>query len=124
VLYRERGGWLIRVINLRSTLEKVAPELSARLKASPLAAWRGTLLIGHAEERVLLHINEAQVEVVPGNESAHAIMGGPEIAQLIVGSDDPEAIVMAAGTRLTGDAAQLLAALFPGQDPQLCNEDL
>jgi hypothetical protein len=84
----------------------------------------GTLLIGNAEERVLLHIKEAQVEVVPGNESAHAIIGGPEIAQLIIGSDDPEEIVMAAGTRLTGDVARLLAVLFPRQDPQMCNEDL
>ena len=35
-----------------------------------------------------------------------------------------EEIVVAAGTRLTGDAAQLLAVLFPRQDPQMCNEDL
>jgi hypothetical protein len=71
-----------------------------------------------------LHTKEAQVEVVPGNESTHAILGGPEIAQLIIGTDDPAEIVVATGTQLTGAANQLLGVLFPRQDPRMCNDAL
>ncbi len=122
--YRQTGGWLISVINLRSTLTKLAPELSRRLRLSHLDGWQGKLLIGNRAEEVVLHIDRAQVHVVDPHETAHAIRGGAEIAQLLIGTAAPNEIVEVTGMKLMGDAPELVRVLFPDQQPQMCNEDM
>lgn len=121
--YRARGGWLIRIINLRATMEKLAPELSHRLALSHMAGWRGALRVEGDADAVTLHIAAGQITVGDACDSPHAVAAGPELAQLLVGTDEPAEIV-AAGMQLHGDAAALVAALFPTQNPQMCNEDL
>ena len=56
--------------------------------------------------------------------TSSAIEGGGEIAQLVVGSDEPGEIVEAAGTALRGEAARLLPVLFPPQYPHMENQAL
>lgn len=121
--HRPTGGWLIRVLNLHSAFEKIAPELSERLARSG-TQWSGALMLSDGEESVALRIEGAHVEIAAWERSPHAVLGGPEIAQLLVGTRDPEATAEAEGTRLTGDAHRLVRVLFPAQDPQMCNEDL
>ncbi|HSH81407.1 MAG TPA: GNAT family N-acetyltransferase, partial [Herpetosiphonaceae bacterium] len=122
--YRQTGGWLIRVINLRSTLTKLAPELSRRLRLSHLHGWQGNLLISNGTEGVVLHIDGALIQVGDPHETAHAIRGGAEIAQLLIGTAAPDEIVEAVDMNLMGDALELARVLFPDQQPQMCNEDL
>ena len=45
------------------------------------------------------------------------------IAQLIIGADEPDAVLSAAGMKVSGDARQLAAVLFPNQHPQLSLRD-
>ena len=43
--YFEISGWRVRIINLRSTLQKLVPLLEGRLAASRFADWQGNLLL-------------------------------------------------------------------------------
>jgi len=124
-------GYVVRIINLTSVFAKLAPELARRLAASPLAGWSGTLVVASESQRVLLRIGPDGIAVEGNGASGRAarstggaIEGGPEIAQFVVGADDPAEIVERAGMRLHGDAARLLPVLFPPQDPQMENQDV
>ena len=120
---KRSGGPMIRTLNLRSTLGKLTRELSRRLKRSHMAGWRGEVLVADPREKVTLAINRATVSVAPARKSKHSIRGGEEIAQLIIGSDEPGEIVEAAAIKVTGDARKLIEVLFPNQHPLLCALD-
>jgi hypothetical protein len=120
----ETGYWrcaeaMVRTLNLPAALDKLSRELAARLKASPLATWRGTLLIRDAWEAAALKIDRGRVAVAAPGRSRHAIRGGEQVAQLLIGTDEPDEIVAAAGMRLSGDARHLIRVLFPNQHPTL-----
>src|SRR6056297_601320 len=55
------GGAMLKVVNLERTLEKVAPELTARLADSPLHAYSGTLALYGEGDGVVLGISSGQV---------------------------------------------------------------
>jgi len=120
--YVRSGAAMVRTVNLRSTLEKIAGELSARLRRSHLAAWRGELLISDPREKVVLAIDRGKVEVAdeprPGRATS-AVRGGEHIAQLLIGTDQPAETAQAGRMRLSGDAKALLQVLFPIQHPML-----
>jgi predicted acetyltransferase len=122
--YRPAGGWLVRVINLRSLFEKLSGELSRRLACSHLAGWRGNLLVATQSEQVLLSIDRARVDVLPPQDTEHEIRGGEAIARLVIGSAEPEELVQAHNMQLTGDGLSLAMVLFPAQRPQMGNADL
>ena len=117
--YTRCGDAMVRTLNLASTLAKIAPELSARLRRSHLADWHGRLLIADSREKALLSIARSEVAVAPPAATKHAIRGGDEIAQLLIGTDEPAETVAAHGIRLAGDARKLLPVLFPAQHPLL-----
>ena len=121
--YARSSGAMVRTVNLRSCLVKLAPELSRRLRRSHLAAWRGTLLVADPREKVVLAIARGRVRVADGRSAPHAIIGGEEIAQLLLGTDDPAEVIRAGGMKTRGDAAELAAVLFPNQHPMLCEWD-
>lgn len=114
---------MIRTLSLRSTLSKMSKELSRRLTGSHLADWRGTLLVADAREKVSLDIDRSAVGISGETRAKHCVRGGEQIAQLILGSDEPGAIVEAAGMRVTGDARKLIQVLFPNEHPRLCALD-
>ena len=117
--YHTSGGAMIRTIKLKSALRRMQRELSRRLKRSPLAGWRGKLLVADAREKALLAVNRGRVSVVPPAKTRHAIRGGEEIVQLLIGTDEPEETIESAGIRLTGEARELVKVLFPAQHPML-----
>jgi predicted acetyltransferase len=119
-VYRRCGGAMVRTLNLRSTLTKIAGELTRRFRGSAMADWRGELLIADPREKVTLRIERGTVRVSDGGSARHALRGGEEIAQLLIGTDDPRQVIAAGGIRATGDALRLAEALFPAQHPQLC----
>ena len=110
---------MIHLLNLESTLHKMSPELSRRLKKSPLSNWKGDLVISTPGKRIRLRIASSKVSVVERGPSKNAIRGGDEIVQLLIGTDDPWEIVSEAGIKVTGNARQLLPILFPNQHPSL-----
>ena len=121
--YTRSGGAMIRTLNLRRTLEKITPEISSRLAASSLSGWRGTLSLRDARERAVLRFNGKNVRIVDGPAGKNAVRGGEEVAQLLIGSDEPRALCEAAGMRTTGEAARLLDVIFPARHPCLAGAD-
>lgn len=121
--YVRNGGAMIRTVNLRSTLAKIAPELSRRLATSTWRDWTGRVLIADSREKVALAIERSKVALADRAEAPSAIRGGEQIAQLIVGADDPFEVVEAGKIRLTGQAKDLLPVLFPNQHPMLASWD-
>ena len=117
--YRRCGGAMVATLNLVSTLAKMAPELGRRLAASHLARWRGNLLVVDGRREATLRLDRSHVKVSEGGQAEHAIRGGNRIAQLLMGTDDPAAIIEVAGMKITGEARALAEVLFPNQHPQL-----
>jgi hypothetical protein len=118
------GGWMLRIINLRSLLEQLAPELERRLAGSYLASWSGKLLLASADERALLQIEQGCIRVAPPAAAPHALLAGGTLAQFVIGTDAPEELAANVAVQLRGEAARLLAVLFPAQRPQMSNDDL
>ncbi len=124
--YVRSGSAMIRTLNLRTSLEHVADELSRRLGDSPLSNWRGTLVVADAREKVALRIDRGSVRVdasPPRGRAKHAVRGGDEIAQLLLGTHEPAETIQGGGMRLSGDAAGLVDILFPAQHPTLAEWD-
>jgi len=115
-LYRPNGGAMMRIINLRAALDKLTGELSRRLKASALRAWRGTLVLGDGRESVNLTIRRGRVRVGGATRSRHAVRGR-HLGRLLLGADEPGEIIEAGRMKVTGDARWLVEALFPHQHP-------
>ena len=120
--------YLLRIVDLKSTMTKLAPMLHERLRASELADWHGTLSIelraNGAEEAVTLAVQEGGVKVQSGATGNNTIAGNQAIAQLLLGTEDPAEIVAVNGIALHGDAKRLLPVLFPPQHPQMENQAL
>ena len=124
--YTKSGSAMIRTIDLRSTLKNITGELSRRLRGSHLRGWRGELLIADPRDKVILTIGRSKVSVGAvrrGGRARHAMRGGAEIAQLLIGTHPPDEVVEANRTRLTGDARALIPVLFPDQHPVLGSRD-
>ena len=119
-----RTGNQIRIINLETTLSKIAPELSRRLRKSHLRDFMGTFRISIPDQSAMLSIDNGEVSVQPGGKSDNTIESGHEFAQIIIGKEAPIEIADRSDMLLTGDAAEFLDALFPAQHPQMPNEDL
>jgi hypothetical protein len=121
---RKCGGAMVTVVNLATTISKLAGEFSKRLGASHLAHWRGQLLIQGREQRIVLNIDRGRVSIPPAagatrGQCKNAIRGGDEIAQLLIGADEPEAIFEASGTKVSGEGVELAKIILRAQDPML-----
>ena len=121
--------YLLKIIDLKSTMTKLAPMLHERLLASELSDWQGTLALelradGGTQEAVTLAVQDGTVQVHPDATGGNGIAGTQAIAQLLLGTEDPAEIVAENGIAVRGDAKRLLPVLFPPQHPQMENQAL
>lgn len=119
--YRRSGNAMVAMVNLGSTLQKMLPELTQRVRGSGLADLRTSVTLAMGQEEVTLAL-DGEVKLAaktPPLKQQNRIAGNSELAQLVFGTDDPMEIVAARGTRLTGRAGQLLPVLFPALHPML-----
>jgi GNAT superfamily N-acetyltransferase len=122
--YERDRGPMAKLLNLTAVLQKLSGDLTERLARSPLRGWRGVLSLSSDSQPASLRIRRGRVGVIrAAAESPHAIHGGAELVQLLLGTDVPEETVAAAGMRLSGDAAKLLPVLFPPLEPQATAAD-
>jgi len=121
--YRGSGGAMVRVISLQRSLTRLKPELENRLRRSDLSDWCGDLLLDNNREAVTLLINQGDVQVVAASRSKNSMSGGEAIAQLILGTDDPNETVAIGGVKVRGAASALLPVLFPNEYPALGSWD-
>lgn len=118
--YVQEGGAMARIVNLRSTVEKLCPELSRRLATSGFAEWTGSVSIEYGDrERVLLGIDTGRVAVVPDTPTENRIETGEEFVRLVVGGEDPEILLAGSHVRVAGAGGALLRSLFPPRDPTI-----
>lgn len=122
--------YVVRIVNLASLLGKLAPVLHARLAASSLADWRGSLSFVLEDttgaERVTVDFGDdgASASETPAAVADNAIVGGQAIAQLLLGCESADEVVAVNGIDGRGDATKLLPILFPPQYPQMENQAL
>ncbi len=122
--YCKSEGAMVRTVNFQSTLRKLAGELSRRLGESPMDTWRGKLLMGDSRQEAILSINRSSVGVMDAagakrRDFKHSIIGGEEIAQLLIGTSEPNETIQTGGIRTRGGACKLAKVLFPAQEPSL-----
>ncbi|MEE9404320.1 MAG: GNAT family N-acetyltransferase [Algisphaera sp.] len=116
------GGPMAQVLNLRTTLAKIANELHLRLRQSPMAKWTGTLHVDDGKEKAALHITARKITVSSESskqKTKHKIKTRGHAVALVFGTNTPESKMREANMQTTGDAAALAAALFPEQNPML-----
>jgi hypothetical protein len=125
--HRRCGGAMVRTINLGQALVKMSGELCSRLRGSLLQGWRGELLIADKTQRMILSMGGGKVKVSVWSHGAgrvaHAVEGGDEIAQLLMGSSEGCEIARTHGMGLRGQAAALVSVLFPNRHPLLAPLD-
>ena len=117
--FRASGGPMIRTISLPRSVKRLKPELEDRLRKSHLADWCGDLLLDNSREAVTLRIDRGKIQVAKAERSLDSISGNEAIAQLLLGTDEPNEIIEAGGIKLRGEARALAAILFPNEYPAL-----
>lgn len=117
--YQAEGGPMARIVNLRSTLEKVTPVLEERLAASSDAGWEGRLLLDAVRESATLEIRRGKITVTAPAREPHAIRAGEGMVSLLLGTAPPAETVARENIIVEGDGEKLLPILFPHEDPSL-----
>lgn len=120
---RKNGAAVMALLNLPSVLKKMEGELSRRLRDSWLADWQGDLLIADTRDAAMLSIADGRVRAGERGATKHAIRGGDEIVQLLIGTAEPAEVTEAGRMRLSGDAGKLAEVFFPEQHPMLGHPD-
>jgi len=127
--FRADGDGMLRIINLRSTFEKIRPVLEARLRRhAALAAGDGrcpSLRIATDIGGVVLEMDEASLAIRDGDRPATCEIELPQtiLTQLIVGYRRVRSALSDDSLRAPGEAAQLAAALFPKAEPYIWAAD-
>jgi hypothetical protein len=121
--YFDISGWRVKIINLSSTLEKIRPLLEQRLERSLFSGWRGTLGLDTGEQKTCLRLEAGAVSVTTDAPGENRLIGGPGIARLLIGSDEPGEIIRQENVTCTGIAAHLAAVLFPDLHPMMSHWD-
>ncbi|NLF30934.1 MAG: GNAT family N-acetyltransferase [Planctomycetes bacterium] len=112
--YHATGANLIRIINLRSTLRKMAGELAVRLAAGALTGRSGALTIDLPDQAETLVIDRGRVSVAARVDPAAPRVGGTwHAARLLIGADDPQTIIANGGLNCPREAQPWVNALFP-----------
>jgi hypothetical protein len=121
--YFDINGWRVKLINLHSTLHKLAPLFEARLAQSQFANWQGSLLLDADEQKAILEIKDGKAAISPASNTPNSLYGGADIARLLIGSDEAEEIIQQAGMEARGMALPLVRALFPNLHPMMSHWD-
>jgi predicted N-acetyltransferase YhbS len=111
------------VLNLRSTLQKMLPELSRRAAASTPLNTTLTLAIPGQEVTLNLARKISIAAKTPPRKNQNRVETKTEMIQFILGTDAPAEIVAAYKTKLTNRAEQILSRLFPARHPMLPQMD-
>jgi len=120
--YFDISGWRVRLINLKSTLQKMIPLLEARLSDSRFANWTGNLLLDAGEQKATLNFKSGKIALTD-DASPHLLRGSADIARFLIGSDDADEIIRQSVMECHGDAQPLAKALFPNLHPMMSHWD-
>jgi len=103
-----RQGWMIRIMDLASTLEKLAPVLAQnRRRAGVTSSEEVSLEDVDAGASMRIVCEGEEVTVTPGHADVHLALSKHELVQVIFGTAPPGELFF------EGDIARSLDALFP-----------
>ena len=123
IQHQRAGGALLRLVNLRSCLLKLLPDLKERLQNSALSGWSGDICFDTDNEMVDLRITNGEAEVADGHRATSHQVSGPGMAQLLVGTADIDALMSEGILSAKHDSAQLARVLFPATHPSMPEPD-
>ena len=121
--YFDVSGWRVKLINLRSSLEKLTPPFEHRLAHSPFADWQGSLYLDGGQQAATLQIMQAKVRITDETPGENVLCAGPELARFLIGSDEPDEIIRQADINCSGLAQPLAQVLFPNLRPVMSHWD-
>ena len=121
--YFDISGWRVKVINLRSTLEKLRPLLEQRLTNSWFADWQGSLYLDGGQQTATLIGAQGKVTITGEPAGANILTAGPDLARFLIGSDEPDEIIRQANIKCSGLAQPLARVLFPNLRPVMSHWD-
>ncbi len=106
--YRPDGGAMVRLINVRSVLEKIAPLLARRIGG------RGRLGVRTNIESVELSWSSGEMHVGPGRRAGKAVaLPQWALAQLVYGYQSAETLLALGVLKGGQESLEVLAAMFP-----------
>lgn len=121
--YFHHTGWLVKVINLESTLLKLIPLFEKRLAKSAFAGWTGHFYLDSGEQSAVLDVEGGKVSVRTAPAGEHMLSGGPALGRLLIGSDAPAEVIRQEGMTYTGLGGELAEVLFPNLHPVMSHWD-
>jgi predicted N-acetyltransferase YhbS len=121
--YFFHSGWQVRLVNLRSTLEKLQPLLESRLATSEFDNWHGQVHLDAGDQSATLQLSTGSVQISDDVEKTNSIEGGAVLVRLLIGSDEPGEVIQQEGIHCTGGAADLAEVLFPNLNPMMSHWD-
>ena len=119
VHHRRNGDALVRIVNLRSTLQKLIPEMKGALSRSLIPGWEGALRVDGDMESVTLHIEGGQLQIAEARADSPHVLAGPALSQLLIGTDDSEEFIEEGTLVASGEGRELASALFPARNPAM-----
>jgi predicted N-acetyltransferase YhbS len=121
--YFYHTGWLVKVINLLSALTKMVPLFEKRIRQSHLVNWTGTLLLEGETQQAALHLDKGAVRIEETTNSKDQIIAGAALGRLLIGSDEPDEVILEEGITCQGRGAELAQVLFPNMHPMMSHFD-
>jgi len=117
VNYPHTGGGMLRIINLKTTFEKLLPELSARLAGSALSGESTTLVLNTDLGTIRLAAGPGKVALVSRGGTRRSTVTIPQcfLSRLLFGYQTVEEVSAEPGVRVPGGVKDLLQVLFPLQ---------
>ncbi|RLD08135.1 MAG: hypothetical protein DRI44_10205 [Chlamydiae bacterium] len=112
------GGPMAKIVNLKTTLQKLEAELTKRMKQSLIPDYTGELLISNSEEKVCLKINDGKVTVSDNSNTRNFIKGDYRLVEMIFGTTEPLETAESVGIKFGGEGKMLAKTLFPNRHPQ------
>ena len=116
-------GWLVKVINLHSTLKKMLPLFEERVKRSQFIDWSGELLLEGDQQSAVITLNKGQVSLDKGGDIENIITAGAALGRLLIGSDEPREVICEEAIECQGLGEELARVLFPNMHPMLSHFD-
>jgi len=110
-----RGGGMVRITNLETLCQRMAPEWERLLADSPAVGWAGRFRLQTDMGTVDLAIARGRVRPEPPSGQAPALLSADQdkLCRLVLGFHTPAAAALLGHIRLTPPAQPVAAALFP-----------
>lgn len=122
--YPRNGAGMGRILRQNVLFDKLAPELSWRLKRAG-SDFSGVCAIETEEERTLLGIGNGEVERITSETKPDVVLNLPErrLIQLVMGYRPFDLVCLDNAVRVRGRGAKVFATLFPPTEPFMWRSD-